>query len=805
MRAVWLLGAARLRRGRRTAVVVALLVGVIGAVVFATAAGARRSGSALQRFETYSRPSTVEITTGNLTGAEIARFGRSPGVGAVATLHLMTVFPLGVPEAKIAAAVDTTLGTVIERARVIAGRLADPNRADELNVGESLAAKLHLRVGSHLDGTSWTPHQTVVGVRGGNPGAPEGPRVRWTIVGIVRRPLDLGDLAQTGGVIVLTPAFDRMYRDRIGTLLTVLRVRTRHGAADVATVAATARAMFGGSQFFKVSDVAIESHGASDAINVITLALWILCSVAAVAGLVTIAIVVSRDITQTQTDHATLRALGLTRRGRAAANGPRLLILTIGGAVIAVALSVAASPLFPVGIARRADPDPGLHLDWLVLGVGTLALIAVTLVTGGFASMRDASQLPDRSRVDRARTRPTLADRAAASLKPTVANGLRMALHAGRGDDAVPVRSALIGAAFGAAGITAVLIFGANLHHLAVTPSLYGSTWDFQAPDQSTQGNLHSDFGLTHVAGVTDVAAVVYQSVQVNGHPVTGWGFTHLRGTIDPEIIAGRTPATSDEIALGTQTMSALHLHLGDITHVTGGGHEHTYRIVGRAVFPRLGGSDIQPLADGAAFSIDGLTPILDTNNASRYLLGRFAPGVNRPAVIRSIGTIPQFKPPPNESFFFADQGPSTPTPPAEVERLRHIGWLAPTLATLLALLATVAVGHALIMSVRRRRRELALLKVLGFNRHQVRATIGWQTTTLTILGLVIGIPTGILIGHYTWHHIATSLGIAPTPLVPTSAITAAAAVALLTLNAIAAIPASAAARTPPARALHAE
>ncbi len=819
MGATLLVGGARLRRGWRGAVVVALLVGVVGAVVFATAAGARRSGSALARFDAYSRPSMLEVSAGDVTAAQVAQFARSPGVAAVAVLHPLAVAPRGASNVKLAAAVDTKLGTVLERPRVVAGRLADPNRADELNVGESLAARLNLRVGSVLDGTSVTPQQVQTIFRGQDPGAPAGPRLRWTIVGIVRRPLDLGDLAQTGGVIVLTPAFDRAYHDKIAGFGTVLRIRTRRGAPDVPIVSATARAMFGKSTSFSaasfsVKDAAIESHGASDAINVITVALWIFCLVAAVAGLVTISIVVTRDLTQTRNDNDSLRALGFTRRERAAANGPRLLFVAVVGSLVAGLVAIAASPLFPVGIARRADPNPGLHADWLILGLGTLALLVVTVLVGGLASIRNASQTDDRT-VASERGPSTLANRAAAAgLRPTVVNGLRMALQAGRGDRAVPVRSALVGAAFGAAGITAVLAFGASLRHLTVTPSQYGTTWNFQGPDNSNNGcttlatcqsSFHADFGLQHVAGVTDVAGVTYQPVQVNGRPVTGWGFTPIRGNISPEIVAGRPADTPDEVALGTNTMSALHLHIGTIAHVTGGGHQHAYRVVGRAVFPRLGGSDIQPLADGAAFTGDGLAPVIDLNDSNRYLLGRFAPGVDRAAVMRRIDRIKQFYVPADQAFFVNEQGAARPTPPPEVNRLRNIGWLAPALAALLALLATIAVGHALIMSVRRRRRELALLKVLGFNRHQVRATIAWQTTTITTIGLAIGIPTGTVIGRSAWNHIATNLGIAATPVIPTLAIAAAAALAILVLNTIAAIPATSAARTRPAAALHTE
>ena len=42
-----------------------------------------------------------------------------------------------------------------------------------------------------------------------------------------------------------------------------------------------------------------------------------------------------------------------------------------------------------------------------------------------------------------------------------------------------------------------------------------------------------------------------------------------------------------------------------------------------------------------------------------------------------------------------------------------------------------IAIGHGLVSAVHRRRRDLALLKTLGFRRAQISATIAWQATTV--------------------------------------------------------------------------
>jgi ABC-type lipoprotein release transport system permease subunit len=76
-----------------------------------------------------------------------------------------------------------------------------------------------------------------------------------------------------------------------------------------------------------------------------------------------------------------------------------------------------------------------------------------------------------------------------------------------------------------------------------------------------------------------------------------------------------------------------------------------------------------------------------------------------------------------------------------------------------LALLAAATLAHTLISSVRRRRRDLAMLRTMGFVRRQVWLSVFWQTATLVSLALVIGIPLGALLGRFAWNVFAEDLG----------------------------------------------
>jgi len=126
-------------------------------------------------------------------------------------------------------------------------------------------------------------------------------------------------------------------------------------------------------------------------------------------------------------------------------------------------------------------------------------------------------------------------------------------------------------------------------------------------------------------------------------------------------------------------------------------------------------------------------------------------------------------------------------------------------LAAMLAALAAGTLAHMLTTSIRRRRRDLAILKVIGFSRGQVRSAVGWQATVFVAVALAISIPLGIVVGRWTWRLIAGYGGFAGEPKVPALEIGAVALVALVAAALLATLPARAAARTPPALVLRTE
>jgi ABC-type lipoprotein release transport system permease subunit len=105
----------------------------------------------------------------------------------------------------------------------------------------------------------------------------------------------------------------------------------------------------------------------------------------------------------------------------------------------------------------------------------------------------------------------------------------------------------------------------------------------------------------------------------------------------------------------------------------------------------------------------------------------------------------------------------------------------------------------------RHRRRDLAILKTLGFERAQVSRVVTWQATTIVSIALLIGVPLGVAAGRWSWRLFADALGVVPDARVPIAAIFLLIPATLLIANLFAALPARLAANTRPAAVLRAE
>jgi ABC-type lipoprotein release transport system permease subunit len=139
------------------------------------------------------------------------------------------------------------------------------------------------------------------------------------------------------------------------------------------------------------------------------------------------------------------------------------------------------------------------------------------------------------------------------------------------------------------------------------------------------------------------------------------------------------------------------------------------------------------------------------------------------------------------------------------VDNLDELGGLPWVVDTFLALVALVVTVHALFSAIRVWRRDLGVLRTLGFVPAQVRAAVRWQALTTAALGFAFGLPLGLAIARLAWSEVATALGVVDERVIPWPAL----AVVIVLLPAVAILlalpPGRVAARARVAEALRAE
>jgi predicted lysophospholipase L1 biosynthesis ABC-type transport system permease subunit len=245
--------------------------------------------------------------------------------------------------------------------------------------------------------------------------------------------------------------------------------------------------------------------------------------------------------------------------------------------------------------------------------------------------------------------------------------------------------------------------------------------------------------------------------------------------------------------------MDAIGKDIGERVTVQSTATKHAYEIVGQQALPSGATFDTPvPMADNAGLSEAGFRALMSEGeqNGNFNLFAELAPG-------RTLGTDRD----PNSGYpLVAEKGYAvTPTIPAELDRMQQVDPLPLLLGAFLAFLGMTALTHALLTSARRRGRDIAILRAIGFRRRQVRASIAWQATALALVGLVIGVPIGVLLGRAVWTTIAEALGVGPDTSTPLLAMAAIGVATLLVVNVIALVAARRPARVSPADVLAAE
>jgi ABC-type lipoprotein release transport system permease subunit len=811
--AVWYRFRAELRARWRAWIGLALLVGLASGAVMALAAGARRTDTAYDRFlQTHSAYDVMVTDFGQPGFPGVGGFDKIaalPSVEDSAEGEIHTI-PLGPTWLYGIASDDGRIGSEINRLKILEGRRADPDRPDEVVVGFMAAEDYGLEVGSTIqllssaDVERMTDPDEISAAQSFLDQAPDG---SLRVVGIEAAPGEFPPQEAAGGdvpMVHLTPAFHDLHLfDDLQSSDKALLVRLSDGTAGVSAFNAALARLSDGLAYDSRAQ-ADQAAAVERSIHLQALALWLLAGLVAVSATLIVAQLLSRLTFVESQDHPTLGALGMSGRDRALIGVIRVTAIAIAGALVGMAVAGAASPLLPTGLARTAEPDLGFHLDGMVSALGALATVVIVVALGACASWRaQVAGQHVRTAAD-TRSRPSgLARVLSRGGWPMPAKvGVHLALEPGQGRTAVPVRTTLLGVVLGVAAMVAALTFGASLTHLLDSPRLYGFTWDVQLEGLTDEDLIDSSFVERSIPVLRDdprVEAIGVGSsgtalvVEVNGRRVDGMALESIDGDVALPILAGRSPRGQGEVALGSRTARALDVGVGDTVDVgKPGGEPLAMRVVGRVVIPAVGASS--QLGDGVLGTMAAAEAVAPDRPIRHDVFVRLRPGADADALVDDLN---------------ARAGTNaTGEPRSEPSGIVNFGRVESMPFVLGGILATIAAAtlmHLLLSAVGRRRRDLAILKTLGFVRGQVAATVAWQATTVVVVSMVVAVPLGVALGRWTWTLLADDLGVVARPQVPWLTLAAVVGAALVLANAIALAPGQIAARTRPATDLRSE
>jgi hypothetical protein len=785
---------AELRRRRASLVLLTIIVAVVVGTMLATIAGARRTSSVLGRFMAASAAHDMDVAVLSPDFAlqprrveELrAKLAELDGVRLVSAISIAAVGAEGTQyDFGIMASPDGRFFRDIDRPIVVAGRLPAPGSVDEIAVNITGAERLGLAPGDTFRGPTFEPRTVAAFLRdAATSSEPDGPMVSAKVVGVVRTPDELAIRPQSlhPGAIA-SSSFFRANAGRIGFGVVQYALHVDRSVVALDDVLAVVRDDVGDDETFAswVEDEYVAEAGSAH--RSLAAGLLVFAAVAGVVGLLAVFQAASRQLALSADTERVLIQLGVPRRQRALALGGPCAIAVIAGVGGGLVGAVLMSRWFPMSLARRAEIAPGFDTDMTVLGVGGLVATTALLAVVAWSAHR---ALRRRSPSSSAGWR-ALVDKVARWTGPAAGVGLRMALDPGRGERSVPARSALLGALIGVAGVVGAGVFVRSVATARDDPARYGWTWDSQ-PDLLVDDPEAVVARMVDDPGLAAVAAVSCGPLRLDREALYGCAFDDWKGSTGAPVTAGRAPVGPDEVALGRLTMDELGLTIGDAVLTGPGARLH---VVGQAVIPML--DNAEP-GRGALLTTEGLAAHRETDGG-RYLLLTYAEGSDRDRLEQRLV----------DDYGVSFTRFSRPEAPDRLLQLDAMTGLLGALGAFLAVLGAAGLIHFLGVSVRRRRRDLAVLRSLGFARRGVRRSVSWQAVTIAALGVLAGVPLGVIAGRWAWLGAIGRAGIVDTPVVSLPSLAFVSAVAVGGAALVGAVPGWFAGRRPPADALRAE
>jgi hypothetical protein len=805
------LGAVRLafraefRRRWRSWLAIALLISVVGGFVLAATAAGRRTDSAFPRF--VAAHGFDVIVYANRRAPEVAKL---PGV--VSATELVTPYN-GQPTCACTHPINAGDISVVvvppadkSPFNLVAGHLPNPSDPHQVVASFTLEQDegVHLGTVIHLPLFAKSQFAAVVNATGAGP-HPKGPMVDLRVVGIESTEIEFPSGSAPVYFLYGSQAFARTVIPRTAVNYYYI-VRLRHGATDIPRFSAAASKLNLGTGSVGYSSEDADAASVEGSIHPQATGWFVLAALAALVGLAVVGQALARQSIVESEDYPTMAALGADRRHLIALCTVRNLAVALVGAAGAVVVATALSPIAPLGEARAAETSTGITFDPLVLTVGAVAMVAVVLALGVWPALRASHTLRSGDRATAARPSVVVARLASTGAPPSALIGIRSALERRSGTSTVPVGSALFGTVLAVAALTGTAVFGASLSHLTATPRLYGDPFQLSfnpnggPSDPALLGQLEHDKAVTAITQGAGGGAVTINKV------VT-WtvAASPIRGRLLFSAVDGHLPDGGDQIALGASTMRQVGAHLGSFVRVTisKGSRRRTiaYRVVSQVSFPELAAGGTS-LGTGALITIPGLEHLFCPPGPGLAACHERLQSQSNGGVLASVVPGPRGQATINHYLNVDSSIATLPLTPTSLINFGEAVNFPLIFGAMLAVFGAATLAHLLVVSVSRRRREIGLLKVLGFVNGQVASAVAWQATTLAVVGIVIGVPFGLVIGPAVWRSFANNLGAVPVGVVPVAVIGLMVGAVLVAANLIAVLPALVATRSKPGELL---
>jgi hypothetical protein len=821
----------------RITVLVAIIGGLLGSVALGALAAARRTDSAYGRYLRSVNASDVMVDVPGPFISVVKAIEHAPGVASSAAWIGVDAFPVIRGKVDVSFLTDAISGSLggeyyrQDKVTVLAGKLPPPSATDDIMLTQSEADafrrqyKIQFHVGDRM---TWQfARETTTGrtVLAG--------RTTFRIAAIVSTSPALVDQFDDTATAILTPAAtDRILSvpvsDGYEWGFGWAALRLRDGDAGVpalqswlngySRILQKDQSATYGPVTFTIRRLAIVKQAAQQAIEPEALALAVLGGLAALALIILMTQGLAQLLSRPAADALTLRALGASRLEAAGAAAGWGALAVVGAMVLSVAGAIAVSPLAPVGPVRTYDPARGFQSDWLVLGGGGAVLLVILLAQLAllaWRAVRQARELPP------AQAPGLVAALSRAALPVTVVTGVRHALERGTGRLKAPVLATLTGSVVAVIALVSALVFGASLTSLATHPDRYGYTWNVLVQSSGGWGSWptgpQDPFAplVGHPPGLLGWSELGFGQVRFDNAEIPVMGIlSHGGRAVEPPTTSGHPLTGQNQIELGTVTMRQLGLHVGERIKIG----SVPLTIVGTATLPSFGVvlTDHVSLGRGAMMDEATLLKIyhlpLDPTKAqvgttlisvpvypAAAVFDVSSQGDAKALAARLIREASSF---PGNAGDFYTLGPELGAP---VRDASQMGSQPLTLAIGVAAAAVLALALTILASVRERRRDLALLRALGLRSRQLRAVVGWQTTTILVIAAAVGVPLGIAVGNWAWTTFANSIGVVPFSVVPMTALLAGIAALLVAGNLVALWPAQLAARVAPAATFRTE